>query len=97
MPYDLGMSKKQDRLEVRLNYAERLAWEEDAQRRGMSLSQWVRSACATFVTCGKRTVLVPAAPEPEYVDDLRREVAEVKRLQEELARRQADLETAVRE
>ncbi len=76
---------RNDILQIRLSHSEKLAWEEDARRRDMTLSQWVRSGCATYLTCGRRTVTVPAGdPEPEYVEELRAEIAEVKRLQAEL-------------
>jgi hypothetical protein len=87
LSYAWGMSEPKT-ITIRVKPQEREAWLKDAERRGMEdLSQWVRSACATFLVCGKRTVTVPAEPEPEYVEELRAEIAEVKRLTLELQER----------
>lgn len=64
-------------IQVRVSRAEMAAFTADAQRRGMALSQWVRSGLATYLVCGKRTVIVPAAPEPAYVKDLRKNAKDV--------------------
>lgn len=87
---------KNDIVQIRVNPSEKLAWEAAARARDMPLSRWLRSAAATFLVCGKATVLVPAGyEEPPYLDTLRREAAddEAKTKGEKLAaRRRGDAE-----
>lgn len=47
-------------LPIRFSEEEVEAFRLEAIRRKMTLSGWVRSACATFLVCGKATVTVPA-------------------------------------
>lgn len=65
----MGLSKI---VQFRVSPEEAKAYQAEAKRREMELSQWIRSACATFIIHGKTTVLVPAGKEPAYVEDLRR-------------------------
>lgn len=46
-----------------------------AKSRKMEMSAWLRSACATFLVCGRNTVSVPAGGilEPAYYTRLKRE------------------------
>lgn len=68
------MAKSQT-ITIRVSAEERAAWDGDRARRGMDdLSQWMRSACATYITCGKNPVTVPAGPQPEYVAKMIREI-----------------------
>lgn len=64
------MAERYDKIvQFRSKASEIEAWEEEAVRRGMTLSQWIRSSCATFYIHRHNHVVVPSGPElkPAYL------------------------------
>lgn len=60
-------------MQARVSPKEATAWRVGAKHHRMTISQLIRSGVATFLVNGKRTIVVPAAPDLPYVEELRKE------------------------